>query len=391
MRGGGALATTAIALLLAACTPHASARAPAPASAPPAERLGAHRAGACAATPGEPIPSEAAAPVGADPLPDGANVVDVRADPAGHVPPEWILGAFPVHAGDRLDAARVDEGIAELYSLGAFEDVRVEARDAGAGSVSLLVSVVERPLVRAVFYADGAARPSQAEWVPPQEGDIYDPAVVARASDDLLRTWRALGYLDATVAVGARRVAPDRVDLCVHADKGASWKIERVDFPGASVVPADELRAAMKTDHDVANAPGLPWREDLMARSLLVLQATLYDHGLIASKVLPPRAVRSPRDHTIRVEIPIEEGKVYKLRRVQVRGRLAGKEADYLDALGAVAGETFSRKRFMEGMERVRAKHRALGGAATDDLEPQTELDSDAATVDITIVVGAAP
>jgi outer membrane protein insertion porin family len=383
---GLAVATLASFAVLAGCAPSRS-RSP---ISPRPEASAGDRARACAGAADDAAQAESIPPLVVDPLPDGATIASIRTEGSAHVPAEWILPSLGVHAGESLDASRIDDGIARLFSLGAFEDVRVEVEEKDSGRVALVVRIVERPLVRHVFLADGLDAPSAAEWVAPQTGDIYEPSAMTRAAADLASTWGAMGFLDATATIAARRVSADRVDLCVHASKGNAWTVSRVDFPGASVVPDSELRDALITHDGVANVPGRPFRADLLAESNVFLAARLYDHGLLASRVLRPRVARQPRDHTVHVDVPVEEGKVYRLRRVDARGRLAGPPAAYIEALGATPGETFSRSKLMAGLERVRKKHHALGGG-DDAIEPETELDADAGTVDLTLSVGKTP
>jgi len=316
--------------------------------------------------------------------PEGAPIADVRVEGAPHVPAELVLRAVATRAGDRLDRARLDADLARLLAMGAFEDVSAGSELRAGGQIALVLRVSERLLVRHVFFADPALRPASGEWVPPRTGDVYDAAVVAGASRALEQVWVALGYMDAAVSVGARRVAPDREDLCVHASPGDLWTLDRVDFPGAKLVSEADLRATLPTRDGTANLPGKPFRRDILDGAAPAVTALLYDRGLLACVVDPPAIVRVASSHRVRVTIRIEEGPAFKVRDVAIEGALAAPAPDYLEAFGARVGEVFSRAQVLEGIERARSFHFSRTGREAA-IEVETTLEPATGEVDLAL------
>jgi outer membrane protein insertion porin family len=255
-----------------------------------------------------------------------------------------------------------------------------------AGGVALVVEVDERPLVGGVFFAAPSSAPEAGLWIPPLAGDLYDPAMVARALRALERSWIGRGHVDARANVRARRAGEGHVDLCFLLDPGPRWIVERVEWPGARRVSAADLRGAMDTRSDAFNVEGKPFRPDLLTVDGMRLGALLYDRGFLGGSVKAPRVTRIPERSAVIVEIPVIEGPEYRIGRLDVRGRLAGPRQGYAKHLGQAPGDVFSRKRMVDALERMRAHHRAITGKDAE-IEPKTELHEERGVVDLVIQV----
>ena len=210
----------------------------------------------------------------------------------------------------------------------------------------------ERPFIGTNLQAPGAPALEAGSWVPPLAGDLYEPAGVDRALGALVRSWLGKGYLDARAQAHALRVDPEHVNLCFDLDPGPAWVVDRMNPVGTSAVPAGELRALVSTHDDDYNTPGKPYRPDFLRTDILRMSALLYDRGLLSSRIGEPRLTRIRERTALRVEIPVHEGKVYRIGRVTFSGRLAGPRAGYA-ALVPSPGEVFSRTRWVAAMEKI--------------------------------------
>ncbi len=357
-------------------------RPAAPAPAPPDPR-----AEACSA-PIAPA-SRASSALPAEGPPEGTRIARISVRGAHGVPASMVYDAMATHAGSVFDSAAIDADLVRIEQIGAFEDVRVafERRENG---VDLIVEVDERPAIGAVFFQGDALQLDDEPWSPPLAGDLYDLAAVARALRVLRRMWAADGHLDGRVGVRARRVDAGRVDLCIDLDRGPVWTVERVDLPGASIVPADALRAAMRMDQGESNTPGKPYRADALHDDLAWMLAEERDHGLVMATIGPPTVTRIAERHAIRIEIPVSEGKVYRIGRITLEGRLPGPRAKYTALLRQAPGDVFSRSLILESIERVKIRHRELTKEKNPQVVPSSEIHLDEGTIDIVIHVKGA-
>lgn len=313
-------------------------------------------------------------------------VAEVRVEGNHSVPDAVILHGLATTSGALLDPEKLDSDLIRLHELGVFEDVRVALGETRGGS-AVVFRVRERPLIRNVFHATGSDRVAQDEWPSPLEGDVYDAAAAHRSADELRRMWQADGYLDARVVAHARRVGEDRVDLCFALERGPKWEIEKVSFPGARIVAEADLLEVLRKRSSTANQPGTPWRPELMGISRLELSSLLYERGLVASRVMQPRLTRDAVRHRLTVEIPIEEGKVFHLGKVDLSGKLRAPRSEYLRALGLAPGAVFVRSELVRGFDRLQELHRSHGGKP-ELVDRSVETHDEEATIDLVVKVG---
>src|ERR1700688_1647744 len=81
-------------------------------------------------------------------------------------------------------------------------------------------------------------------------------------------------------------------------------------FTGLSITADKELRPLIETRKGTVNAPGTIYSESAAARTVVFVQAHLYDRGLLQSSVDPPALSLSPDGKSLAVMIGVHEGPV---------------------------------------------------------------------------------
>lgn len=380
MRGAKAVSLGTLIALGSICAGCFTRGAPSPAHARTSDPDARQRTRVCQA-PSGPAPRANLAVTTADP-PEGETIAAISIEGARTVPKQLVNRSLTLTVGSRFDSERADADLLRILALGPFEDVRflTERRPQG---IALHVQLDERPVIRKVFLADGSSQPEQGEWTPVLQGDPYDPLALERVVRVLEKTLVAEGHLDAKTAVRASRVDEGQVDVCVQVERGPEWKIEQIEFPGARMVTAEE----MLTQIGSANQPGHAYRAEPLKIDILRMNALLYDHGLLQCKVGSPRIHRLASSHGLRIEIPVEEGKVFRIGKVRVSGDLAGPRPGYERELGTLSGRTFSRSQMMEVVERLRKHHHKLARSAQSDVIPSLDMHESDGTVDVVFKV----
>ncbi len=290
--------------------------------------------------------------------------------------------------GAAYDREAVAGDVRRLWESGAFADVAAHARRLPGGGVALTFAVVERPLVRRAWL-EGDAPPSGARRVGGLAGGLYEPARLERMAARLRESLLRAGHRRARVELRVTPAGRGRVDVCFRAAAGPRYLVDAIEFAGAHRMSAAQLAAAIQTHGGAVNAPGAPYREDLLGEDLARVPYVYYDLGHIDVHVGPPRVVTDEARRRLRVVVPVSEGPVYRLRRLSLPAQLARQRRRYLEALGVRSGEPFSRARLAAGMERVRALAHRLTGADIA-LVPETAIDADRHIVDIAFAVEGA-
>lgn len=201
----------------------------------------------------------------------GADVVDYLGKPVGAVrllvenretADPALMKVVETVVGQPLSMAQVRESIVHLFSLGRFEDVRVDATLANTQVVLRYELVPVHPITRIRFERPdgpgidtGALRRSLTEryGVSPALGRVAD---MTRLITDALREQ---GYLHP--AVGSRAEiehAPEHATLVFTIEPGVRTTIGAVDIVGRPTVSKDEFLKRLGV------APGSPFRREAL-------------------------------------------------------------------------------------------------------------------------------
>ena len=192
------------------------------------------------------------------------SVVSIEIEGRASVDPA-LLEAIQTRTGDPLKMADVRETITHLYSLGGYEDVRVEAEAGAGGGVALRyilspIHTVTKVLFRGGLGLDeGALRGRMSERfgeTPP----LSRAADVAAALEEL---YRERGYLSGSVRVAPPIIEhnPDRATLVLEVQAGARTTIARSTVTGRPLESVASIQSRLQIQ------PGRPYQPgDLQTR-----------------------------------------------------------------------------------------------------------------------------
>lgn len=320
---------------------------------------------------------------------DPAVLAAVRVRGNARLAKNDVCRSLSVRAGDHFDAARIASDIHALWDTRTFDDVAAERQEAGSGAVLTYV-VHERPLLGHVVIEGAAAIPvgTLRSIVRLHDGDPLDVAEVESARDAIRALYMESGYRSAKVELKLDSAPPMTAVATFKVDEGPLAVVGRFAFTGLSVTTDKELRPLIETRKGTVNLPGSIYSESAAARTMLFVQAHLYDRGLLQSSVDPPAVSLSPDGKSLAVTMAVHEGPVYRIGKIAFVGALAADKAAYSRLLGQKTGDVFNRSILVQAFERIQAMHVKLG-KPVKDISPETELDPEKKTVALTI--GLAP
>ena len=219
------------------------------------------------------------------------------ADPA-------LLDLIETRAGEPLSISRVRESIAHLYSLGRYQDVQVDARDAPAGGVLLTFNLIPLHNVDRIEFAGtlGLSKGLLRQTVVERYGPSPSVGRIEAASRTLQQLYAEQGYLRAKVEAASQILHnPDRAQLTFTIDSGPRATIGRVEVEGDPRVTRDEfLRRLGATTGAGYRRPRL--EERLNEHVQRLKERRFYE----ASASL--RALESDDGRTVDVTIAIDSG-----------------------------------------------------------------------------------
>lgn len=287
------------------------------------------------------------------------------------LPADVVSRTVRMKAGSILEAEAVRADVARLMALEAVANVRVEL-----DGTRLRYVLEERRPIRSVVFE--GARPEPGHWLPLVAGELYDPARVQRMRVDLEADLAARGHLDAKV-VTRQRAERDGIDVCVRVTKGARWLVGEVRVEGNQALPTPELLALIDTHDGRANAPGKPFREELLEPDLARIRSHYYDRGFVDVEVGDARLRRDTKMRRIELRIPIREGAQHRVGEIRFPNVPSNLGASYARSLGVGSGEIFSRSRIADGLAN-------LTSTSQREFELSTEVHHDTRRVDLWFV-----
>ena len=165
---------------------------------------------------------------------------------------ETLRFYLDIDVGKPLDEAALDRHIRELWDRRLIDDISVEKTSVDGG-VNLVVTIVERPVMRSIDYENlkGMSRSDvnerlAKEQVNLREGDPLDLGELARLEHVIEEMYREKGYRFAEATYRLEEVSPTERRVVVRIDQAEKVRIGKIRFVGNEVLGDWRLKWTMK-------------------------------------------------------------------------------------------------------------------------------------------------
>ena len=281
---------------------------------------------------------------------------------------EDLLYYIQTRPGDTYNAAQVERDMQTLLSLGFFDktDFRVAIGDGPRGGVEVTFYVSELPIIRDIQF-EGLKSVSESDVlktfrekrVGVSKEAIQDPVKLRNATRTLHDMLAAKGHPNATVKAAIERVSATSNAITFQVKEGPRVRVAEIQFEGSHVFKSGKLRDQMKyvkeaglitrfREQDILDREKLEFdlhKVDNYMRSKGYLQAR---HGEPRIEGLGRRRTGFPilpipflssTDDTLRITVPIFDGKLYRLGDMKIEGNSIFSEAVIKAIIGLKKGE----------------------------------------------------
>jgi outer membrane protein insertion porin family len=281
---------------------------------------------------------------------------------------EDLIYYIQTRPGDPYNPAQVERDLQTLLSLNFFDKVesRVAIDDAPRGGVRVTFYVKELPIIRDIQF-EGLKSVSESDVlktfrerrVGVSKESLYDPVKIRIAIRVLKELLAAKGHPNATIAEGRENVSATSVAITFQITEGPRVRVAEIQFEGSKVFKSGKLRDQMKyvkeaglisrfKDLDILDRQKLDYdlhQVDNYMRSKGYLQAR---HGEPRIEGLGPRRTGFPIlplpfissiDDTLKITVPIIDGKLYRLGDLKVEGNSIFSEQAIKAIIGLQKGE----------------------------------------------------
>ena len=289
--------------------------------------------------------------------------------------------------GDVLGPTRLRADLGTLMKLGILDDASAYgiATPDGKGVV-LVYTVRDRPLVADIAFEGAKVLGNDAltAKVPIAKGATYDPQRISAIAQAAREEYLLRGYGGCRVIVTrdpAPFVAgePEQVHVRIKVDEGQQWHLTKVELKGNRRVGDADIRKALNL------TVGAPFVQEEVERARESVTALYYDRGFVAMHLdlqAPP-----PDDKgNAPVAFVVDEGDPYTVRALHVTGVGGPFEKELLDkVMKSKPRQVMNRTLLMTDIAKM--KEFFQGKNKEVQIQPQTEVDPKAHTIDITLDV----
>jgi outer membrane protein insertion porin family len=351
-----------------------------------------------APTPAAPKPApgqpqiESPKPAAAPRAPVAGEVIDeIEFRGARRVPQDTLRALIVSKRGDLFNDEILRRDFMTLWNTGRFDDIRLET-EPGANGLLLRFVLTERRVIRSINY-EGIKSVTVSEILDRfKERKVglsvesqYDPDKVQRAAIALKDFLAERGRQYATVDPQIEQIPPSSLRVTFNVTEGPKVKVGNIDIQGNTAYNDRWVVRAMKN----LKPYGVPYSiflENMFAKTFDQakldedkerMRQAYQDKGYFTFKALDetvqiiPKGGRGWRLPLIKpnnagiaanIALPVEEGRLYKLRNMNFVGvKLFRTPEILMPMFGMASGDVFSTDKLRKGIEQLRKTYGQFG------------------------------
>ncbi|MFT3743824.1 MAG: outer membrane protein assembly factor BamA [Pyrinomonadaceae bacterium] len=336
-----------------------------------------------------------------------------------------LLYFTKVRAGDVYDPAALERDLQELLALNFFDKVKTKVlvEDGIRGGVNVIFEVVELPIIRDLQFKGAKAlteadilKEFREKRVGISKEAIYDPVKAQGAKRTLREMLASKGFPNAKVELEEEAVSATSVAITFNIDQGYRSRIIEIDFEGNQKFKDGELRDALTLVKETGLVSRVKGMDILDLRKLEYdlqknVRAYMWSKGYFQARIGEPvveglgfkrtgfpllKAFPLPlvtsKDDTLKIKVPVTEGKVFRVGDLKVEGNSIFSEQLILAFVGLKKGEIADGKRLQDAIYEDLKKEYGRQGFVqyTAEFDPQFKdnpTKPDEGIVDITITI----
>jgi len=297
-----------------------------------------------------------------------------------------IRAQIKLKEGELFSPRALRDDIKTLYQMGYFQDIKAEKRHWGRGTAIVFV-VQEKPVIKEIrFTGNKELKTSDLQdLISVKPKTVLNLKTVKESVNQILKKYREEAYFAAKVNYNLQ--TSNQKDVIVHfqIEENEKIRIRQISFSGNLHFPDGELKKILpetkeQTFFSWISGAGT-YKEEVLERDLDAIVAFYLKNGFLQVKVGKP-AVQIQTDG-IRVKIPIEEGRQFRVGKVDLQGDLVEPKEQLFKMVETFTGEIFNHEKVRQSVTRL-TDHFADQGYAFVDVSPQTVVRADQRLVDLT-------
>jgi outer membrane protein insertion porin family len=300
---------------------------------------------------------------------------------------DTIRSYFRLAPGERLDAAKIDEGFKALYATGLFQDVRI-----GQSGGRLLVTVVENPVInRVAFEGNKKVTDEQlTQEVQSKPRGTFSRPLVQADVQRVVDIYRRSGRFDVRIEPKIIEQPNNRVDLIFEINEGAKVTVKEINFVGNHAYSSYRLKDVIKTtqanwlaflqSNNIYDPDRVEADRDLLRRFYL-------KNGYADVRIVSAMGEYDPERNGFVLTFTIDEGGQYRVGSLDVQSNVRSVDPDTLRSkLRVKSGDIYNAEAVEKSIEDMTIEV-SKRGYAFATVRPRGDRDAQTLTVNVGFVV----
>lgn len=294
-----------------------------------------------------------------------------------------LLYYIKTRPGDVYSEAKLQSDLKVLLSLNFFDKTktRVLTEPGVRGGINVIFQVEEFPIIRDLQFEGSKAVPEsdilkafREKRVGISKESVFDPVKARNGSRVLRELLAQKGYPNATVEIREEEVSATSIAVTYDIDQGNRSRIVDIEFEGNEVFSDGELRGALQLVQETGIVSRFKGQDILNLEKLQYdLQKNVRDYmfskGYFQARIGEPEVeglgykrtgfpilnnfplpLITSKDDTLRITVPINEGRIFKVGELKVVGNSIFSEQQILSIVGLQKGEVANAKRLRDAV-----------------------------------------
>lgn len=294
-----------------------------------------------------------------------------------------LLYYIKTRTGDVYNQTQVENDLKALLSLNFFDktETKVLTEEGVRGGVNVIFQVVELPIIRDLQFEGLKAVPEsdvlkafREQRVGISKEAAFDPVKTNAARRVIRELLASKGYPNAKVDVKNEEVSATSTAITFVVDQGNRSRIVNIEFEGNEIFSDGELRNQLLLVKETGIITRFKGNDILDLKKLQYdlqknVRSYMFSKGYFQARIGEPQVVGlgyrrtglpllsalplpliTSKDDTLKIIVPVTEGKIYRVGELKVEGNSIFSEQQILGYVGLQKGEIADGKRLQEGV-----------------------------------------
>lgn len=318
---------------------------------------------------------------------EGEKLAEIRIQGNRRIESAAILNVIKMRAGDLLYNDKTDADIRAIYKLGHFLDVQALKEESDKGVV-LVYSVQEKAIVREITFEGNKELTTEKlkEALEFRQNSVFSAKDLARSVAKIKKMYGDEGYYLADVETEVKSSSPSDLSVRLKVVEGEKVLIKEIHLDGNKAFSAGKLKGIMETKEKwfMSWLTGAgTYKEEVLKNDTMLISDHYLNNGYVNIKIGEPVVKLNETKSALDVFIGITEGEQYRIGAIGFKGELLVPAADLRKKLKNEPGMVFNRSTLRTDIG-VLTDVYGDKGYAFATINPQTRLDNEAKTIDMT-------